>query len=378
MNERQFDIVITGGGLAGLALSIQLARRNYRVCLCEKENYPFHRVCGEYISMESWSFLKSLGLDLDAMNLPQIRNLLVSAPDGRNLSATLPLGGFGISRYQLDHQLAILAREAGVDLREGCKVHDIKFQENHFITYTSDGELISRFAAGSFGKRSNLDIKWGRKFILQKKGALQNYVGIKYHAKSSHPIDRISLHNFQGGYLGISAIEKGLTNCCYLTTANNLKMNSGDIQRMEENVLMQNPYIRNFFGEADFIHSEPVSISQISFKRKTLIENHVWLLGDAAGMITPLCGNGMSMALHSSKMAAFWIHEFLSGKMDRSAAEYQYAKEWENRFSTRLKTGRILQSFFGNSQLSNLALWSLKPFPGMVRRLVQLTHGSPF
>jgi len=52
-NDITYDAAIIGGGLAGLALSIQLSKKGYRVILFEKEQYPFHKVCGEYISMES-------------------------------------------------------------------------------------------------------------------------------------------------------------------------------------------------------------------------------------------------------------------------------------------------------------------------------------
>src|ERR1700761_3162787 len=111
-----YDVIIAGGGLAGLALSIQLARAGYSVALREKETYPYHKVCGEYISLESWNFLEELGLPLSDWNLPIIRQLLISAPNGRSIEHELPLGGFGISRYKLDSALAGIARAEGVDL----------------------------------------------------------------------------------------------------------------------------------------------------------------------------------------------------------------------------------------------------------------------
>src|SRR6476469_2347436 len=107
MNEnRTYDIAIAGGGLGGLALSIQCARAGYRTVLFEREKYPFHKVCGEYISLESWNFLEELGLPLSDMQLSSITRLQVSAPGGKHIEATLPLGGFGISRYTLDQLLA--------------------------------------------------------------------------------------------------------------------------------------------------------------------------------------------------------------------------------------------------------------------------------
>jgi len=97
-NAKKYDTCIIGGGLAGLALSIQLAKFGHSVALFEKEQFPFHRVCGEYISLESWNFLEELGLPLSDLKLPVITKLVVTAPNGNRLQQVLPLGGFGISR----------------------------------------------------------------------------------------------------------------------------------------------------------------------------------------------------------------------------------------------------------------------------------------
>src|SRR5450755_1833572 len=113
---RIYDAAIVGGGLAGLSLSIQLARKGFHVILFEKEKYPFHKVCGEYISMESWDFLTRLGLPLENWNLPLINEVLITAKDGSSIIEKLPMGGFGISRYKLDAALSVLAREAGVEV----------------------------------------------------------------------------------------------------------------------------------------------------------------------------------------------------------------------------------------------------------------------
>src|SRR6187455_493233 len=100
--HQQYDAAIVGGGLAGLAAAIQLSHAGHSVILFEKEKYPFHKVCGEYISLESWEFLIQLGLPLQDKNLPVIKSLFLTAPNGKSFKTKLPLGGFGISRYQLD------------------------------------------------------------------------------------------------------------------------------------------------------------------------------------------------------------------------------------------------------------------------------------
>ena len=139
--DRKYDVAIIGGGLAGLSLSILLARKGYRICLFEKESYPFHKVCGEYISMESWDFLVGLGLPLAEWELPKIQQLIVTAPNGESITEVLPLGGFGISRFKLDAALAAIARKENVDLFENTKVNNIHFDNEHHQIETSTGRI---------------------------------------------------------------------------------------------------------------------------------------------------------------------------------------------------------------------------------------------
>ncbi|HEX3080248.1 MAG TPA: FAD-dependent monooxygenase, partial [Puia sp.] len=155
--DRIYDVAIVGGGLAGLSLSILLARKGYRICLFEKESYPFHKVCGEYISMESWDFLVGLGVPLNDWELPKIRQLQVTAPNGQTLVETLPLGGFGISRYKLDAALASIAKKENVHLFENTKVNNIHFDNERHQIETSNGIFASSVACACYGKKANLD-----------------------------------------------------------------------------------------------------------------------------------------------------------------------------------------------------------------------------
>lgn len=376
--QRGHDVAIIGGGLAGLALSIQCAQAGYQTILFEKENYPFHKVCGEYISFESWNFLEELGVPLSQMNLPVIRRLLVTAPNGKELEQDLPLGGFGISRYKLDAILAEIARQTGVIVMEGAKVDDVVFKNDMFNVQSSTFNAQCKVAAGSFGKRSNLDVKWKRKFILQKPNKLNNYIGVKYHIKTNWSEDLIALHNFENGYCGISQIEGNKYCLCYLTTARNLEQCGHSIAQMEKQILCRNPHLKRIFQDAEMISRSPVTISQISFEKKEQVYDHVLMIGDAAGMIAPLCGNGMSMALHGSKIAFEQIRLFLQNKIPRWQMELDYINDWQRQFSKRLKTGRMVQRFFGSVLLSDLLISALKPFPSITDKLITRTHGQPF
>src|SRR6476646_7323604 len=160
-----------------------------------------------------------------------------------------------------------------------------------------------------------------RAFVKKKPNKLNNYLGVKYHVTTNFPQDTIALHNFKDGYCGISRVEENKYCVCYLTTAQNLTASNNSIAVMEKNILHKNPLLKQIFESSEIIYDSPITISQISFDNKSQIEDHVLMVGDAAGMITPLCGNGMSMAFHGSKLAADAIQLFLRHKIPRKEME---------------------------------------------------------
>ncbi len=372
------DIGVVGGGLSGLCLALLAADAGFSVVLFEKEQYPFHKVCGEYISFESYNFLMLLGLPLYDWNLPEIKKLELSDVQGRLYNFPLDLGGFGISRYMIDNALYELARQRGVVCLANEKVNDINFESNHHLIQTNKRSVKVKIAAGAFGKRSNLDVKWKRKFTQKKTNKLNNYVGVKYHVRTKFPKDTIALHNFKNGYCGISAIEEDKYCLCYLTNAENLSVNNNSIKKMEENVLHKNPVLREIFSRADFLYEAPLSISQVSFNKKTQVEDHVLILGDAAGMITPLCGNGMSMAMHSAKLAFNEINDFLQHKISRNDMELNYTISWKKKFAKRLTAGRIIQRFTGNDISTAFFLKLMNSSPLLAKSVIKSTHGKAF
>lgn len=373
-----FDVAIIGGGLAGLTLSIQCADAGYKTILFEKETYPYHKVCGEYISNESFPFLEKLGVPLPDWGLPKINELKISAPNGKPYHFTLPLGGFGVSRFNLDACLYQIALSKGVTVLTNTKVQQVAFKSNEFEIFTDQGNYYSIIAAGSFGKRSNLDIQFNRPFVKAKPNTLNNFIAVKYHIKYPHPSNQIALHNFDNGYCGIEEIENGNCCLCYLTTAENLKKSGNTISELEEKILWKNPQLKEIFSNAEFIYEKPLTISQISFQKKTQVENHLLCVGDAAGMITPLCGNGMSMALHGSKIAFQNIDYYFKKGQDRSLLESNYTQQWKKQFAFRVFAGRTIQRVFGNEHLTNYFLQFLHKFPALSKKLISATHGNPF
>jgi menaquinone-9 beta-reductase len=367
------NVSIIGGGLAGLISGILLNRRGIPCTLFEKKSYPFHRVCGEYISNEARPFLEKNGLFPEEFSPPKLARFQLSSVTGRTAILPLDLGGFGISRYTFDSWLFKKAKMEGVEFYLGTDVKAVQRQGDKFIIETQVKNLTSDVVIGSYGKRSRLDMLLRRKFIQTK----SPYAGIKYHIRTDHPNDLISLHNFEGGYCGISNVENKISNLCYLVHRDQLRR-CGSVEALEQTVLFKNPLLKYIFAESEFIFEKPEVINEISFASKSPVENGILMAGDAAGMITPLCGNGMAMAIHSAKILCDYVEMFCNEKISRAVMEKMYTAEWLKTFSHRLWKGRRIQNLFGNRFVSNLsvnlALYS-KP---VARSLIRNTHGEVF
>ncbi|MCI4669428.1 MAG: NAD(P)/FAD-dependent oxidoreductase [Bacteroidia bacterium] len=369
------DVAVIGGGLAGLINAIVLSRNKLDVILFEKKSYPFHRVCGEYISNEVIPFLKSLDLFPEEFGPSRVSQFQLTSVSGKEMNMPLDLGAFGLSRYAFDFFLYKKALEAGVDIRQNTRVEKIDFKDDHFeLESTGKEKHNCRIAVGSFGKRSKLDKYLERNFIQKR----SPYVGIKYHARTDHPADLIALHNFEGGYCGISHVENEVSNICYLTERDKVKK-FGNIETFQAEVLFKNPKLKSIFENADFLFEKPLVINEISFETKGPVEDHILMCGDAAGMIAPLCGNGMAMAIHAAKICSETILEFHSADMeDRHLMERAYAKKWQKLFSRRLSTGRNVQKLFGNKLISNVAVNTVRRVPPLAKAVMKQTHGEYF
>ncbi|MBL7873199.1 MAG: FAD-dependent monooxygenase [Cyclobacteriaceae bacterium] len=367
------SIIIIGGGLAGLVGANYMVEKGLSVTLVEKKRYPFHRVCGEYISNETIPFLKARGLFPQEFNPPKINRFQLTSLNGRVALLPLDLGGFGISRYSFDHFLYKKALDKGVNFVLDTEVESVLFKDESFFVRTGQTELSADLVIGSFGKRSRLDLSMKRSFVQKR----SPYAGVKYHIRTDQPADLISLHNFKDGYCGISQIEDQKFTLCYLTHRINLKSH-GSIKAMEEAVLFKNPYLKSIFRNSEFLFDKPEVINEISFATKTPIENHVLMTGDAAGMITPLCGNGMAMAIHSAKILSELVIEYSAGKITREHLEIQYSQKWNSLFAIRLWTGRQIQRLFGDEWTSNLAINLMRKSQPLAELIIKKTHGQPF
>ena len=365
------EVIIIGGGLAGLTAALHLLKNNHKVLLFEKNEFPKHKVCGEYISNEVLPYLQSLQLDLETLQPKQIIKLAFSLVSGKTVTTSLPLGGFGVSRFALDNYLAKeVLKRGGTIVQE--TVSKVQFQEDKFRVTTSNGVFYAKVVLGAFGKRSNMDVDLKRKFISKP----SNWLGVKAHYKVPFADDLVGLHHFKGGYCGVSKVETGLVNICYLGNYETFKKHK-NITAYQDKVVCENPQLKAIFSKATIQFEAPLTISQISFEPKQSVENNILMIGDTAGLIHPLCGNGMAMAIHSAKLASESVINYLEGNCSRTQMEKKYTKLWQKNFKNRIQTGRLLGYLLQKEQLANFVLNIVTAIPFLLPQIIKNTHGKP-
>jgi len=298
---------------------------------------------------------------------------MLSSSDGKYENMLLDMGGFGISRYAYDHFLFEKSKERGVEFALNTEVTSVDFMGHSFVVTTHDKIFEAEIVIGAYGKRSKLDMELNRSFILKR----SPFVGIKYHVKSDHPEDLIALHNFPGGYCGVGKVENDTTNLCYLVHRNVLKAYK-NIDDMEKEVLFKNPNLKSILSNSEKVFDRPETINEISFASKAPVENHILMAGDSAGMIAPLCGNGMAMAMHAAKMLSELIVLYFKKEISRPELEGAYAKSWNKHLAKRLWAGRQIQHFFGSETASTFAINLTLHIKPLARFIIRHTHGKTF
>ncbi len=368
MEQNKFEVLIVGGGLAGLSLAIMCAQSGLKVLLIEKGTYPRQKVCGEYISMESYDMVKGLGVPLETLQVPIINKFVLTSPHSREATTRMNTGGFGISRYYLDEKLAQLAVDAGVKLLTQTKVQHMVNIHNGYQVTTQKGHVFeSPLLVGAYGRISGLH--------HPSKISQKEFVGVKYHVDAGPADDTIEIHHFKGGYCGVSKVENGHYNLCYLARSVDLKECKGNIDLLEQRVLMKNPSLAYRLSANRLF--EPVFTSGLYFGVHTETGLSYPQIGDAAGFIPPLTGNGMSLAFRS---AAFMHQEILSYQSHKDPL--RLLKAHQSYISTYLKhrinKGIMLQQLlFSVHPIVQKGLWGcFRLFPGWLHMMTKQAVGK--
>jgi flavin-dependent dehydrogenase len=366
------NILIVGGGLAGLSLAILLAQKDYKVQLWEKGAYPRHKVCGEFISTESLPFLERLGLGEELAKWPSINRFFLTSEYGYAGECNLKIGGVGVSRFHLDHLLYEKALACGVKVLTHSTVKKIRWdgvQKEYEVKSSKGVEENFHLVIGSFGRINGL---------LPLNMQTKKYLGVKYHIAEGPARDTMEMHHFEGGYCGVSAIEGQHFCLCYLVDVERFKPFGGDIERLEDEVLSTNQFLKKRLSAARLFQG--VRTAHIAFGTTSLDEISYPLTGDALGFIPPITGNGMSLAFRSAAYLLPLSEAYLNGKISRLELIQEQRNYAQQYLQKRIKRGVFLHNLITNRNplLQRTILKGLTQFSGLMRLSAKMAVGDSF
>jgi flavin-dependent dehydrogenase len=365
-----FDVAIAGAGPAGGALALGLARRGARVARLDAARFPRDKLCGEYLSPESWSVLARLDLadDVERTGYHAIRCVRITTPRGRVVEAEVagPDGppGIGLSRSVLDHLIVARVRAAGAEVFEGVRVNG---------PIVSDGRVVGLSARdpaqGVLAIRAKVTVAGNGRFsvLVRQTGRTRvrnrfrpAYFGLKRHvtiaaSDASEPPGTVGLHLVPGAYGGTCRIEGHLTNFCALLPAAAVRRRRGNLDQVVRDCLGTNPVIARLV-EAGVAASPWKTVAGVRVEVATPRRPGIFYAGDCQGTVDPLGGQGMTMALRGAEMLTAYVERALVSGPDAIAALQRLAQaDWHHRFDRRIRLCRLLHHLLVNPVLIDAA-----------------------
>ncbi len=368
------DVVVIGGGLAGCASATLLAREGVSVALLEKGDFPRHKLCGEFLSPEAQASFDALGVlgSVREAGAHEMRHARITGPHGGTFDCDLPGTALGLSRYVLDEMLFQRASDAGARTFTQTRVTGVDGSLNDgFRVRTDRGSVEARVVLGAYGKRSLLDRKLDRSFM----DATSDLVAFKAHFGGPSIPETIEIHTFPGGYCGMSHIEDDRVNVCWIGRTDVLKDSGGRPEQMLAASAQRNPHLADRLDGAERLTDAFEAVSQVSLRSKPAFSGDICMIGDAAGMIAPLCGDGMAMALSSAEIATPHVLPFLRRNQTPEAFRAAYTEAWGKRFGQRMRIGRLAHAAAMRPRAAAFTVTALNAAPAIGRWLVRATRG---
>lgn len=370
------DVVVIGAGIAGSSMAYTLAKNGWDVVLLDKEKYPRHKACGEFLSPEARTTLRRLALEEDvrALNPAPIDAVRIHSERGGLLEIPLPGQAWGVSRYALDATLQDAAAKAGVRLQTSCAVSRVTPAKHGYriaVTHETDHrELLARVAIGAGGRRAVPSHR------SSADSGGRTYVGIKSHYASSDRTPVVDLYFFRGGYVGISPVEGDRLNVAALVTSSALQSlgASSALERIVEGACKNVPALKKRLAGATPLIETRSATSPVIVRRKPTAWSDIPCIGDSLAVIPPFCGDGMSMALRSTELCAPLADACIRGACTEDEWRRLYTERIERQFSGALRWGSVLERGLTHSVLCGILLRLGAMWPKAAQKLLHATR----
>jgi len=374
------DIAVVGAGPAGSTLAALLAGRGVSVAVLDRDVFPRDKLCGEFLSYDALPLLEPLGVAaaIDAAGAPHIDRCRVVGAR-RTYELALPHPARGVSRLLLDDLLLRTASARGARRMDGWTVIELRavLGSGWRVVAGRGGErqeLHARAVVGAWGRWGRFDQQLGRGFVRDR--SHRNF-GFKRHyaARSATAAGTIDLYSFAHGYLGVNAIEGGLTNICGLVHASRLAGHKGRWDSFVETIRAEEPGLEALYAAHEPAQEGYLSSEPVIFRARSAVEGGVFMVGDASGIIDPLTGNGMAMAVQSALLAAPVLMQLLEHPARRTAIEDEYRRLHRAFFGPRIGWSRRAAMLLSRPRLLDAALAAV-PTPRVGEVFLRRTRAS--
>jgi flavin-dependent dehydrogenase len=377
---RIVDAAVLGAGLAGSSLAKALADKGWETLLLDRHSFPRHKVCGEFLSPESQSTLHALGINesLAGLGHCEIERIRIIFENGAEMELSLAGKAWGLSRYALDSALHLAAVQAGANLQTGATVTAVHKSDRGYIIHAKQGGEACSFEARAVIAAMGASQRSGLPGNRSSASIKSSYLGVKSHFRGIAMEPVIELYFFRGGYLGLCPIEGGMVNASALLQRETAVNEGKTILAIIYGVARRNPRLHEKLTHAEPVIGSQAAVAPVYIKRKPQAWDELPLLGDAAAMIPPLCGDGMSMALRSAAMCAPLADSYLRGSLSQADWQHTYSREINLEFKRPLRWGSLLQWLFETPALSRWLPDAARLAPSIAQGLVHATRLKPF
>ena len=377
--QADWDVAIIGGGLAGGVAAFHLARHGLRVVLFEKEKTAHHKVCGEFISGEGVPYLEEMGIQLMSLGGQRIEKFRLHGPSATG-EGKLPLPATGLSRELLDEQVLAAAERTGAVIHRGVFVRGQvgrSTQGRSNATSLEGAASVTLDTSAGLVRARRLIVATGKyEFnpLSQRKGRDSDLVGFKMHLRLKPSVvkelrNHCDLFVFDGGYGGMSLIENGLANFCFLMDRRKLKNLKADWSHLATYIAKQNHSISHFLDGSEPQFSQFVTIARVpyGFLRSARPDPGVYCVGDQMAVIPSLSGDGMTIALRTGVAAANAIIDpSRAGAMQPASTAGPYQAWARKGLRTQIETAYLLHRLFRNPRLCDWAARAFQAFPSVL------------
>jgi flavin-dependent dehydrogenase len=379
-------VLVIGAGPAGAVTALQLARDGFRVVLADKKAFPRAKPCGEFLSPECVPHLDAVGLGglLPRLGAYRVRGMRLSAAHACSEGRFRRLAhhgdhaaeGYGVRRERFDHALVEAAVAAGAVF--------LARHEFEALWRGPRGEVAGAWLRDPDGGRRCHRARWvvgadgvhsrvARALGVQRPLPWLDQFALTTHLCGVEPRASADVHLVRGGFCAATTVDDGLWSLNLVVPRRELA------DRVERD---WDAFVARHLADAPALLARARSgtrvapwrgVGPFAFTTSAQVTSGAALVGDAAGYVDPLTGEGIYFALFGARALARALAAALHAPATAAGALAEYARARRRELAPRLFAARLLQRGLRHPRLVRSVVRALGRWPALADLVVTLT-----